>query len=107
MSRPRTRRGQPTWSVIHGSSDPSPGQLAVTEARCANCERPTDDTVLGTSMSVAQRDGGRRLAPPMPLCAICRRDVLQKHGWLPTWCASCQQWQPFGHEHREVLEGRR
>jgi hypothetical protein len=101
MSRQRTGRPQPTWSVIHGSSYPRPGQ--VTDASCANCGRPTDDTVLGTSMSVTQRDGGRRLAPPMPLCAICRGDVLHRHGWLPTWCAGCQRWRPFGHQHRDAL----
>ena len=103
MSRQPTRREQPPWSVIHGSSDPRPGQ--VTDSSCASCGRPTDDAVLGTSMSVTQRDGGRRFAPPMPLCAVCRRDVLQKHGWLPTWCAGCQRWRPFGHEHRDVLDG--
>jgi hypothetical protein len=102
MNRQRSRR-QPTWSVIHGSSDLRPGQVTVTDASCANCGHPTNDAILGTSMSVTQRDGGRRFAPPMPLCAICRRDVLHKHGWLPTWCADCQQWRPFGHEHRDVL----
>ena len=102
MSRRRSHREQPAWSVLHGSSDPRPGQ--VTAASCASCGRPTDDAVLGKSMSVAQRDGGRRFAPPIPLCAICRRDVLQRHGWLPTWCADCQRWRPFGHEHRDVVD---
>jgi hypothetical protein len=70
---------------------------------CANCGRATADVVIGESLSVVARDGGRRLAPPIPLCERCRRDVIYKRGWLPTWCAPCQRWQAFGHDHGNLV----
>jgi len=93
MSR---RRPPVSWSVVRTRSDES----SLDDAPgCANCGRPTTDIVTGESLSVPARDGGRRLAPPMPLCEACRRDVIYRRGWTPTWCTACQGWRPFGHDH--------
>jgi len=61
------------------------------------------DTVIVDAMSVLALDGGRRLAPPMPLCESCRQDVTYRRGWLPTWCAACEDWRAFGHHHEAVV----
>jgi hypothetical protein len=75
------------------------GEVAAETTPCANCGRRTADAVLSASLSVVGPAGGRRFAPPIPLCDRCRRDVIYERVWLPTWCAACQQWRPFSHHH--------
>jgi hypothetical protein len=87
--------------VVRGPSGPSSLEAAP---HCAACGRCTEDTVILDAFSVAARGGGRRLAPPMPLCETCRRNVIAKRGFLPTWCAACEDWRPFGHDHDAVVE---
>jgi hypothetical protein len=99
MSAPRQKRQPVTWSVVRGGLEPSNGDTTATSPSCTRCGRATADMIVNASLSVAGRDGRRRFAPPMPLCDTCRRDVLSKRAWLPTWCAECQSWRPFGHEH--------
>src|SRR3954451_7987586 len=90
-----------SWTTVRGQSDLSSFE---TTACCANCGRPTADTVIGESLSVVALDLGRRLAPPVPLCETCRRDVIYQRGWLPVWCTACQDWRPFGHDHTLFIE---
>jgi len=95
----RRRRPPVAWSVVRNTDELS---LANAPA-CANCGRPTADIVTGDSLSVPACDGGRRLAPPMSLCETCRRDVIYRRGWTPTWCTACQRWRPFGHDHLAAI----
>ena len=99
MSARGRGHGTPSWTVVRGDPDESSPEAMRA---CANCGRLTADIVLGESLSVLARDGGRRLAPPVPLCENCRRDVIYKAGWLPTWSAANQEWRPFGHDQKPL-----
>ena len=78
-------------------------ELPDDAATCCACGRTTADIVIGESFSVVARHGGRQLAPPIPLCENCRRDVIYKRGWLPTWCTECEGWRTLGHDHGNLI----
>jgi hypothetical protein len=76
---------------------PADSATAQTSGVCANCGAATDIVMPALSLSVHDRDGGYRFAPPLWLCETCKRNITYRRVWRPAWCASCQAWKPFGH----------